>query len=139
MNRKLVELETVFKALADATRLRILGLLLTGEVCVCHIHESLRISQPKASRHLAYLRRAGLVETRREGIWIHYRMAVLSDVVLETIHRTVTHALRHVDTVRKDVDRLHRITGCCLPGETSDTYACCGVGQSPVDATVANG
>jgi len=54
----------LFKALADATRLRILGLLLTGEVCVCDIHESLRIAQPKASRHLAYLRRAVLVATR---------------------------------------------------------------------------
>ena len=67
-------METLFKALADATRLRILGLLLTGEVCVCHIHESLKIPQPKASRHLAYLRRAGLVETRRDGLWIHYRL-----------------------------------------------------------------
>ena len=72
----------MFKALADATRLRILGLLLTGEVCVCDIHESLKIPQPKASRHLAYLRRAGLVETRREGLWIHYRMATLADPVL---------------------------------------------------------
>ena len=52
-------MERLFKALADATRLRILGSLLTGEVCVCHIHESLKTPQPKASRHLAYLRRAG--------------------------------------------------------------------------------
>ena len=62
MSKPLTELEGLFKALADETRLRILGLLLTGEVCVCHIHESLRIPQPKASRHLAYLRRAGLVD-----------------------------------------------------------------------------
>ena len=64
----LAEMETVFRALADQTRLRILGLLLTGEVCVCHIHDSLRISQPKASRHLAYLRQAGLVATRPRGL-----------------------------------------------------------------------
>src|SRR5712692_8448887 len=64
MTKHMSEMERLFKALADATRLRILGLLLTGEVCVCHIHESLKIPQPKASRHLAYLRRAGLVETR---------------------------------------------------------------------------
>ena len=70
-------METLFKALADATRLRILGLLLTGEVCVCDIHESLKIPQPKASRHLAYLRKAGLVDTRREGLWMHYRLADL--------------------------------------------------------------
>ena len=75
MAKQLTEMETLFKALADATRLRILGLLLTGEVCVCDIHESLKIPQPKASRHLAYLRRSGLVDTRRDGLWIHYRLA----------------------------------------------------------------
>ena len=74
---KLREMEALFKALADATRLRILGLLLAGEVCVCDIHETLKMPQPKASRHLAYLRRSGLVETRREGLWVHYRLAEL--------------------------------------------------------------
>ena len=68
MAKPLVEMESLFKALADATRLRILGLFLTGEICVCDIHESLKIPQPKASRHLAYLRRSGLVETRRDGV-----------------------------------------------------------------------
>src|SRR5881275_1785301 len=98
MAKQLVEMEVFFKALADATRLRILGLLLTGEVCVCHIHESLRITQPKASRHLAYLRRSGLVETRRDGLWIHYRLATLDDTVLRTLTDIVRHALSHVDT-----------------------------------------
>jgi ArsR family transcriptional regulator len=126
MNKKLADMETAFKALADATRLRILGLLLTGEICVCHIHESLRIPQPKASRHLAYLRKAGLVDTRRDGLWVHYRMATLSDAVLETVQRTVTHALRHMDVVRKDIERLNKITGCCLPAEIGvQSYACC--------------
>jgi ArsR family transcriptional regulator, arsenate/arsenite/antimonite-responsive transcriptional repressor len=132
MNKKLADMETVFKALADSTRLRILGLLLTGEVCVCHIHDSLRISQPKASRHLAYLRRAGLVATRRDGLWVHYRMASLPDAVLATVHRTVTHALTHLDVVRKDVERLQRLTGCCLPAEDSEPlYACCADSGSP--------
>src|SRR6266516_2570108 len=99
MTRPLSGMEGFFKALADATRLRILGLLLTGEVCVCHIHESLRIPQSKASRHLAYLRRAGLVETRRDGLWIHYRIADLADPVLKTIVDAVRHGLTHVDTV----------------------------------------
>src|SRR6187455_3552185 len=98
MTKPLTELEAAFKALADATRLRILGLLLTGEVCVCHIHESLRIPQPKASRHLAYLRRSGLVETRREGLWIHYRLGNLTDPVLAAISDGVRHALAHLDT-----------------------------------------
>src|SRR5882672_10297790 len=74
MAKTLADMELLFKALADATRLRILGLLLAGEVCVCDIHESLKIPQSKASRHLAYLRRSGLVETRRDGLWIHYRL-----------------------------------------------------------------
>src|SRR5882762_867808 len=106
MARQLIEMESLFKALADATRLRILGLLLTGEVCVCDIHESLKIPQPKASRHLAYLRRAGLVETRREGLWIHYRLGQFADPVLAAISEAVCHALTHIDTVHRDGGRL---------------------------------
>ena len=113
MASQILGMETLFKALADATRLRILGLLLTGEVCVCHIHESLKISQPKASRHLAYLRRAGLVEARREGLWMHYRLAKLSDPVTATLDASVRHALTHVDSVHRDVARLSKRTGCC--------------------------
>ena len=125
MEKRLITLETYFKALADATRLRILGLLLTGEVCVCHIHESLRIPQPKASRHLAYLRRAGLVEARREGLWMHYRIADLPDPVLRAISETLRHALTHVEAVQKDADRLQRKTGCCLPMAASAALPCC--------------
>src|ERR671921_2520758 len=102
MKTRLTEMETLFKALGDATRLRILGLLLAGEVCVCDIHESLKIPQSKASRHLAYLRRSGLVETRREGLWIHYRLGTLGDPVLETIGDAVRHALTHLEIVRRD-------------------------------------
>src|SRR6266480_7311470 len=64
---RLTTLEHAFQAFADPTRLRILGLLAAGEVCVCNIHECLGIPQPTASRHLAYLRRKGLVRTRKEG------------------------------------------------------------------------
>src|SRR5438045_7237423 len=102
MTRRLVEMESLFKALADETRLRILGLLLTGEICVCDIYETLRISQPKASRHLAYLRRSGLVSTRRQGLWVYYRLADTSDAILTTIQQAVAHVLGHLDTVRKD-------------------------------------
>ena len=115
MDKTVLAIETLLKALADATRLRILGLLLTGEICVCHIHESLRIPQPKTSRHLAYLRRAGLVETRREGLWIYYRLADMPDPVLRTIREAVTHALGHVESIRRDAERLHKKTGCCVP------------------------
>ena len=127
MTKSLADMEGLFSALADATRLRILGLLLTGEVCVCDIHESLKIPQSKASRHLAYLRRAGLVEARREGLWMHYRMATLADPVLGAIGDAVRHALTHVDAVRRDADRLQKKTGCCLPapGDIAAS-ACCG-------------
>src|SRR5688572_11446497 len=78
-------LETLFKALADRTRLRILGLLAAGEVCVCDIHESLGLPQPTTSRHLAYLRKAGLVSGRKQGLWVHYRLADLPDPVVRTV------------------------------------------------------
>src|SRR5687768_2979165 len=69
------ELEQACKALADATRLRILALLGSNEVCVCHIHDSLGLPRPTVSRQLAYLRRAGLVGTRRDGVWMHYQLS----------------------------------------------------------------
>src|SRR3954453_2103286 len=97
--KQLAVMETVFKALADATRLRIVGLLLSSEVCVCDIHETLKIPQPKASRHLAYLRRSGLVETRREGLWIHYRLGTLADPVMAAIVDSVRHARTHLGAV----------------------------------------
>jgi ArsR family transcriptional regulator len=113
--KPIVQMEALFQALADETRLRILGLLLAGEVCVCDIHESLRIPQPKASRHLAYLRRGGLVDTRRQGLWIHYRLANVSDPVMAALVDAVKRALTHVDSVHKDGVRLQKRTGCCLP------------------------
>ena len=71
----------------------IVSLLLAGEVCVCHIHGSLGVPQPKASRHLAYLRRAGLVTGRKDGLWVHYRLARLTDPVMQAVVSTVQHAL----------------------------------------------
>lgn len=126
MAKQLIEMETLFKALADSTRLRILGLLLTGEVCVCDIHESLKIPQPKASRHLAYLRRSGLVDTRREGLWIHYRLGTFGDPVMAAVVAAVRHGLTHVDTVHRDAERLQKKTGCCVPtpGDVAGVSCC---------------
>jgi ArsR family transcriptional regulator len=119
-------MEGLFKALADTTRLRILGLLLSGEVCVCHIHETLRIPQPKASRHLAYLRRAKLVDTRRDGLWVHYRLAEPSDHVVGAIQQAVRHVLGHVADLRQDAQRLQKKTGCCVPvSKGSPVLSCC--------------
>src|SRR5215475_1796428 len=112
MDRDLESLDQVLKALADPTRIRILGLLAAGEVCVCHIHESLRLPQPLVSRHLAYLRRAGLVESRKEGLWVHYRMSSRHDGVTGTLLSAVSHVIGHLSTVAKDGKRLEKKTGC---------------------------
>ena len=114
---RLKNLEQTFQALADQTRLRILALLATGDVCVCHIHESLGLPQPKVSRHLAYLRRAGLVVARKEGLWVHYRLAVLPDPVLRTVHDAVAHALRDVDAVKRDAKHLAKRQPCAAPAQ----------------------
>jgi len=127
----LIELETLFKALADTTRLRILNLLLAGEVCVCDIHDTLGIPQPKASRHLAYLRASGLVDGRKEGQWVHYKLSNASDPIVSVIRDAVTHALGHVDAVRKDATRLEKRTGCCVPEtKTRRGCACCAASAS---------
>src|ERR1043165_10180570 len=68
------EMELLFRALADRTRLRLLNLMADQEVCVCFFVEILKSNQPKISRHLAYLRKAGVVRPRREGKWMHYRI-----------------------------------------------------------------
>src|SRR5499425_2697750 len=123
---QLGRLERLFKALADATRLRILRLLMAGELCVCNIHGALRIPQAKASRHLAYLRRVGLVTTRREGLWVHYSLSKSADPIVATIETATTHVLGHVEALKKDADRLERQTGCCVPtAERASDLPCC--------------
>jgi ArsR family transcriptional regulator len=106
MATRLDDLELLFKALADATRLRILALLADGEICVCHIHESLRLPQPTVSRHLAYLRRAKLVAARREGVWMHYRIASIDDPVRRVALEAAVHAVGHVAMTMTDARRL---------------------------------
>ncbi len=69
-----VSAHALFKACSDPTRLRILHMLRGGELCVCDIVEVLNVSQPKVSRHLGHLRKAGLVDARKEGLWIHYSL-----------------------------------------------------------------
>jgi ArsR family transcriptional regulator len=125
MKASVKDIEGLLKALADTTRLRIVGLLAAGEVCVCHIHESLRIPQPKASRHLAYLRRAGIVETRKNGLWVYYRLADLDSPVLAVIAHAVRHAIGHADADRKDLRRLEKLTGCCAPAVVGIPSADC--------------
>jgi ArsR family transcriptional regulator len=118
-------LEQVFRALADPTRLRILALLAGGEICVCHIHDSLGIPQPTASRHLAYLRRHGIVQTRKEGLWVHYSLARLNDPVMRVLMDSVTHCLGHCDAIANDQKRLAVNTGCCSPALLNSGQECC--------------
>jgi ArsR family transcriptional regulator len=131
MKDSLATLERTFQALGDQTRLRILALLATGEVCVCHIHDSLDLPQPKVSRHLAYLRRAGLVEARKDGLWVHYRLAEVPDPVSRTVRDAVTHALWHVETVRRDAKSLAKRQTCSVSAPTAaPPCACCSAGRT---------
>lgn len=125
MNGDLQVFDRVFKALADPTRIRILGLLATGEICVCHIHESLRLPQSLVSRHLAYLRRAGLVETRKDGLWVYYRVAPRGEDVTRTLLDAVYHCVGHLSTVARDAKRLERKTGCCAVAQPAPGFDCC--------------
>ena len=126
MAKQLDEMESLFKALADATRLRILGLLLTGEVCVCDIHESLKIPQPKASRHLAYLRRCRARGNSAGGTLDPLPDGHAGRPGARGDRRRGPHALTHVDTVHRDGERLKKRTGCCVPapGDVAGVSCC---------------
>lgn len=119
-------LEDVFKALADKTRLRILALLGDAEVCVCHIHDTLDVPQPTASRHLAYLRRVGLVDVRRDGVWMHYRVSRSLDPVLRAVVDAAVHALTHVPLTSKDRKQFQKAFGELPVVSAHARASCCG-------------
>jgi len=102
-----------FRALADRTRLRLLNLMDETEVCVCFFVEVLKVNQPKISRHLAYLRRAGVVEARREGKWMHYRVVEPPGAHAARIFKEVRAWLREDAEMRRDRERLVKV--CCAP------------------------
>src|SRR5208283_4894336 len=91
---KSFNLARLFAALSDPTRLRLLNLMDGREVCVCYFVEILRQGQPKISRHLAYLRKAGIVSARREGKWMHYRIVPQPDEAAASILTAVLASLR---------------------------------------------
>jgi ArsR family transcriptional regulator, arsenate/arsenite/antimonite-responsive transcriptional repressor len=107
------DLAALFAALADRTRLRLLNLIAGREVCVCYLVEILRQGQPKISRHLAYLRKAGVVAARREGKWMHYRIEHPEDGAAAVILDTVLESLRLDREMQTDLNRLSR--ACCQP------------------------
>lgn len=106
-------LDQVFRVLADPTRLRILHLMADREICVCYFSEILQLPQPKISRHLAYLRNAGMVAARREGKWMHYRLVPSKDPVATNILRETLKHLRQTRDLQRDVARLN--SACCHP------------------------
>jgi ArsR family transcriptional regulator, arsenate/arsenite/antimonite-responsive transcriptional repressor len=110
-SRKPYVIETLFRALADRTRLRLVNLMGDDEVCVCFLVEALKLSQPKISRHLAYLRRAGIVGARRQGKWMHYRVSVPSDARAAAIFAAVRSGLK--ENKEMQVDRTRLIGLCC--------------------------
>lgn len=121
-------LAKTFKALSDESRLRILGIVLrAGELCVCDIERLMGFTQTKVSRHLAYLRNAGLLADRRQGLWMLYRIAEPATeddrVVLETVRRLVASHPVAIEDARRLEESINE--GCCTtfnslkPGEES--------------------
>jgi len=128
-SEKNIALDQVFRALADPTRLRLLNLMGDQELCVCFFVEVLNAPQPKISRHLAYLRRAGIVSARRDGKWMHYRVTIPRDPHAAAILRTTLDSLKQDRDMQRDLDRLSnaccsrqslvRLIGAPLPAEGS--------------------
>jgi ArsR family transcriptional regulator len=107
------DLVTLFAALADPTRLRLLNLMDGREVCVCYFVEILKQGQPKISRHLAYLRKAGIVEARRDGKWMHYRIERPDDARAVSILDATLQSLKGDKDMQADLARLGK--ACCEP------------------------
>jgi len=102
----LEELSQIFKALSEQIRIRILNLLTTGELCVCDIMAILNISQPKASRHLAYLKHSGLVQCRREGLWMHYALKSDMDSQILKLIDFLHSYRKEYPVLQQDIERL---------------------------------
>ena len=119
------ELERVFKALADKTRLRILALLGNNEVCVCHIHDSLGLPQPTVSRHLAYMRKGGLVTVRRDGVWMHYQVSTSLSPGVQQVVAAAVNALQELPATTQDRKQFQRSFGQLYVLETPAGGTCC--------------
>ncbi len=104
-------MDRMFKAFADETRLRLLHLLTRGELCVCDLVETLRLPQPKVSRHLAYLRGAGLVRVRKDGLWKRYSLAETKGKFHKSLIACLRGCFSEADVLRRDAERLKRSVG----------------------------
>ena len=106
-------LTRLFRALGDETRLRIVALLSHGELCVCHIEAALDLNQSTASRHLGILRTAGVVDCRREGTWVYYRLTDQEHATVGKALDVLTKAFGAERALRADHSKLRR---SCGPG-----------------------
>ena len=111
-------IDLIFRAVSDRTRLRILHLLRTQELCVGDLVRILRVPQPTASRHLSYLRRARLVVTRRAGLWVYYALAPVRNAFHARLLDCLGSCFGDVPEIRADASRARRIkksSSCCAP------------------------
>jgi len=113
------DLEQLFKGLADQTRLRILNLLVHGELCVCDIQYVLQSSQPNVSRHLTYLKNSGLVLDRREGTRMYYRLAQPSERIHKLLFGFLRDAFQSSEISEQDLRKLRKAieNGSCTVSE----------------------
>ena len=107
------QVDLVFRAVADPTRLRILNLLRGGERCVCELVDALRIPQPKTSRHLAYLRRAGLVSVRKQGLWAYYKLSPACNAFHAKLLDCLATCTSDVPVMKRDHQRVQQNNKCC--------------------------
>jgi ArsR family transcriptional regulator len=112
--------DLMFRAFSDRTRLRLLNMLGTGETCVCDLVRVLDVPQPKVSRHLAYLRKAKLAVARKDGLWMHYRLAPATTEFHKSLLNCLSCCFKSVPELARDVERLGRSksssncsTDCC--------------------------
>ena len=115
VGKRQFDLPQFFQALGDETRLRLLNLMGEQEICVCYLTEILGAPQPKISRHLAYLRNAGIVSARREGKWMHYRIVMPPHVGASQVLRQTLESLN--DDKAMQVDRARLAKACCSPAK----------------------
>ena len=135
MAKQAFSMEKFFQALGDNTRLRLLNLMGEREICVCYFVEVLGHPQPKISRHLAYLRSAGIVSARREGKWMHYRIVMPPHIGAAQILKQTVDWLKEDKAMQADRAKLSK--ACCSPAKfaglegaplpTAVQEVCCGV------------
>ena len=111
--------DVMFRAFSDRTRLRILNLLKPGELCVCDLVRALDLPQPKVSRHLAYLRKAGLVKDRKDGLWMYYTLVPAKNAFHQKLMECLSCCFQDVPELAKDAKRLGR-------SNDDGTPSCCG-------------